>query len=250
MKTVFSTADIHPRDRFICWHEVACKHLVDHDSSPESRASFWAELQAGALSDIGLVLFENASMTISHSRQHVARANPEELFVCRQLAGRLVLDQEAREVVLEPGDMTLLDPRLPYSGRFSGDSRLLVLKVPRYALEARIGKTRMMVSRLIKPSNAENGLTAAFLALLPSHADGLSRPSEHIVREQALDLSRCIPCERNRRHASAHFISAIFDPCQCTCRDRCTLDRPGSSDSAYRRRCCRSECAIRKRHPC
>jgi AraC family transcriptional activator of tynA and feaB len=188
MKIVLSTAEIHPRDRFLYWHEVACRHLVDHDSSPECRASFRAELQAGALSDIGLVLFANASMTISHARQHAARANPEELFVCRQLGGRLVLDQEAREVVLEPGDMTLLDPRLPYSGRFSEDSRLLVLKVPRYALEARIGKTRTMVSRLIKPSNAENGLTAAFLALLPSHADGLSRASEQIVREQALDL--------------------------------------------------------------
>ena len=87
MKTVFSTAEIHSRDRFIYWHEVACKHLVDHDSRPESRASFRAELQAGALSDIGLVLFENASMTISHARQHVARANPGNFSFVGSLPG-------------------------------------------------------------------------------------------------------------------------------------------------------------------
>jgi AraC family transcriptional regulator, positive regulator of tynA and feaB len=45
-----------------------------------------------------------------------------------------------------------------------------VLKVPRSLLEARLGKTRQMIARSIKPFEAENSLTSAFLAMLPSHA--------------------------------------------------------------------------------
>ena len=188
MKTLFSTTEVHPRDRFDYWHDVACKSIVNHDSSPECRQSFRAELQSGVLADIGLVLFENSPMTVLHAVRHLTRVNTDELFVCRQVAGVLALEQDSREAVLESGDITLLDPRLPYAGRFSRESRMLVLKVPRRPLEARVGKTRLMTARSIKPSEAESSLTSAFLAMLPTYTGRLGAAAEAIVKDQVLDL--------------------------------------------------------------
>lgn len=188
METRFSTSAVHPRDRFDYWHSVACKTLVSHDSIPECRGTFRAELKSGALAEIGLVLFENSPMTISHKASHVAHAGADELFVCRQVAGGVILEQDGREAALEPGDMTLLDPRSPYAGRFYADSSMLVLKVPRHLLEVRVGKTREMTARAIKARAAESRLTSAFLAMLPAHAEGLGRATEEIVKNQALDL--------------------------------------------------------------
>lgn len=188
METLFSTTDVHPRDRFDYWHDVACKTVVDHDSVPECRQSFQAELQSGVLADIHLVLFENSPMTVSHTGRHIARTDTDRLFVCRQVAGGLALEQDSREVVLEPGDITLLDPRLPYAAKFSMGSRLLVIKAPRRLIEARVGTTREMIARPLKPLEAEHGLTSAFLAMLATHAGGLGRLGEEIVKEQALDL--------------------------------------------------------------
>ena len=188
MKTIFSTKAVHPRDRFDYWHGVACRTIVDHDSAPKCRQTFQAELQSGALADIDLVLFENSPMTVSHTRRHAARADSDELFVCRQLAGRLALEQDSREIVLEEGDVTLLDPRLPYTGRFLAGSRLLVLKIPRRLLEARIGIAPDITVRAITPTEAESGLMSAFLAILPAHAGGLGRMAQEIAKEQALDL--------------------------------------------------------------
>jgi AraC family transcriptional activator of tynA and feaB len=188
VKTLFSTTEVHPRDRFDYWHDVACKNIVDHDSKPERRQTFRAELQSGALANIDLVLFENSPMTVLHTVRHVAHANTDEIFVCRQVAGALALEQDSREVILESGDITLLDPRLPYIGRFSAGSRLLVLKVSRRLLEARVGETRGMTARSIKPSEPEGGLTSAFLAMLPTHTDGLDSAAEEIVKDQVLDL--------------------------------------------------------------
>jgi AraC family transcriptional regulator, positive regulator of tynA and feaB len=77
------------------------------------------------------------------------RATTDQLFVCRQMAGEVALEQNSREVVLEDGDITPIDPLVAYAGRFFSGSKLLVLKIPRRRLEARIGKTRQMIARRI-----------------------------------------------------------------------------------------------------
>jgi len=151
MRTLFSTTQVHPRDRFAYWHEVACKTLVDHHAKPDSCQTFRAELHADMVADVGLVVFENSPMVICHTDHHAAHVG-DELFLCRQVAGGLALEQDGRDVVLEPGDMTLLDTRLPYAGRFAAGSRLLVLKVPRRALEARIGNPREIVALALSPA--------------------------------------------------------------------------------------------------
>jgi AraC-like DNA-binding protein len=188
MQTLFSTSDVHPRDRFDYWHDVASKTLVHHDSEPESRQDFRAELRAGALASTGLVLFENSPMTISVTARHAAHADTDPLFICRQLAGKLALEQGSREVVLAPADITLIDPRLPYAGTFFPGAQLLVLKLPRRALEARIGKTRELTARPIGSAEAESGLISAFLAMLPAHAAGLDATAAAIVEDKVLDL--------------------------------------------------------------
>jgi len=127
-------------------------------------------------------------MEVSHTAHHVAHARADDLFVCRQVIGALFLEQDTRDVVLEAGDLTLLDPLLPYEGRFSLDSKLLVLKVPRRELEARVGKTREMVARLIKPVRMEDSLTSSLLAMLPSFTGKMGAISEEMVGNHALDL--------------------------------------------------------------
>jgi AraC family transcriptional activator of tynA and feaB len=188
MQPLFSTADVHPRDRFAYWHEVACRNIVNHESRPENRLTFQASIQTGALADIGLIMFENAAMDCTRTPRQIAHTPSDALWVCRQLAGTLVLERNGREVVLNAGDITLIDPQLPYFAKFSSGSRLLLLAVPPPALEARLGSTRQMAFRSIKPSDAAGGLTSSFLAMLPDHVGQLHRAAEDIVREQVLDL--------------------------------------------------------------
>jgi AraC-like DNA-binding protein len=188
MERLFSTAQVHPRDRFDYWHSVACKNLIVHDSTPECRPTFQAELHAGAIADLGLVLFETSPMRVSHTRYHCARMQSDEAFVCRLISGQLVLEQAGREVVMEAGDMTLLDPLLPYEGRFSAGVKLLVLKAARRSMEARVGRITDTVARTMKPVEAEHGLASAFLAMLPDYAGQLGAAALETVKDQTLDL--------------------------------------------------------------
>lgn len=188
MEQLFSTETVHPRDRFIYWHDVACRNLLEHDSQPECRVKFQAAIYAGRLANLGLILFNNSPMDVSRTSRQIARATSDELFLCRQMSGLLELEQNGREVALEAGDVTLIDPLIPYRGRFSRGSGLLVLKVPRRALEARVGGTRETVLRPIKPSQPEGSLLSSFAAMLPAHAGRMSPVAEDLAKEHVLDL--------------------------------------------------------------
>src|ERR1700691_2867231 len=72
LKTVFSTSDVHPRDRFDYWHEIACKVVIPHDSAPRSRTGFEAELRVDEIADLSLVSFENSPMDIVHTGRHAS----------------------------------------------------------------------------------------------------------------------------------------------------------------------------------
>jgi AraC family transcriptional regulator, positive regulator of tynA and feaB len=188
MKLVFSTAHVHPGDAFDYWHSVACKHITLHDATPEYRHDFHAELRSGRLGDVTIIEFHNSPMDVCHDRQHIRGAGGRDVFVCRQLAGRMRIEQLGREVLLNAGDMTLLDPLRPYVSRFFSGSRMLVLKVPRKLLEIRIGKVHDVVAQPLDPAYSETGLTSLFLGLLPAHAGNLGPPAAAMVGDQALDL--------------------------------------------------------------
>lgn len=188
MKKLFSTTDVGPQHRFDYWHSVACDNLVGHSSTPECRQTFNAELQVGSVAGAELVLFENAPMDVSRTLKHVAQSQSDDLFVCRQAAGLLALEQDGRQLVLGGGDVTLLDPNLPYAARFSAASKLLVVKVKRDALEARVGRIRDLIAIALKPSKPENRWTSSFLAMLPSVSSRLTVTAQEIASNQVLDL--------------------------------------------------------------
>ena len=186
MKTLFSTVDINPRDRFDSWHEAARRYVTDHDSRPDCRWTFEAQLSAAALDDLTLVSFQCAAMTVLHCTRHIAQS-ADELFLCRQNAGEMLLEQDGREVRLKQGDMTLLDPRMPYMGRFFDGGSLLVARIPRLRLQARLGRMSNMVARPMSVTDAENRLVSEFLALVTTHSESLGSTAG-ILAEQALDL--------------------------------------------------------------
>jgi AraC family transcriptional regulator, positive regulator of tynA and feaB len=185
MRQLFSTNDVHPRDRYAYWYDVACRNIMMHDEVPESRLGFEAEMQIGSLAEIRLISFKTSPRKFACTARHVARANDDDLFVNLQLSGRAMFEQNSREVMLETGDFTLLDPVLPHTGT---STNLLLLKVPRSALEARLGKTSQMVARCIKPRDAEGGLTSSLLGMLPSYVDRLQPATSKILSSQVLDL--------------------------------------------------------------
>ena len=188
MKTIFSTSSVHPRDRFDYWHSLACKEIVGHDSLPENRAMFHAEIKAAKFGNLDLVEFSNSPMHVSHTLAHAEQTRPDTMFLCYQLSGSVLIVQNAREVNLDAGSLTLLDPRLPYDARFAPNSKTLVIKVPRRELRARIGRNRELIGRRVTSGLADDELALSIAAKLPSLAGMTTSMTEEMVGSHALDL--------------------------------------------------------------
>lgn len=188
MKRIFCTSDVHPRDRFDFWHSVACAQIVGHDSIPAQPKSFAANIDFGTVADIGVVRFSNSPMRVFRTAEQVAKAGSDEIFVCRQDSGNLSIDQDGRAVALQTGELTLLDPLMPYVADFSERSETLVLKLPRRLLEARLGPSRPMIGKRFGWETQFQQWVSLFLATLPNVVADLTRPAEAILQNQIVDL--------------------------------------------------------------
>ena len=219
MRTIFSTTDVHPRDRFDYWHEVANRNLVGHQSEPECQQSFQAELQVGAFAGLGLVLFGNSPMTVAvpHAMPCMPTRIKSSYVDCsrascswRRKAARPFWSPVISRCSIR-GCRTL--------GKFLAGSRMLVLKSRRRPLEARIGKTSELTVRLFKRSGTANQLTSAFLTMLPA-CSGRPGPPDRGDRRGPGTRSGCrVARQYSAGRESARFICPVADHHEATCRD-------------------------------
>ena len=72
MQVVFSTDNVHPRDRFTYWREEASKAFVMHDFSSSVGRSFRGVIRGGSLDVLSLALFESDAAAIKRT-QHCVR---------------------------------------------------------------------------------------------------------------------------------------------------------------------------------
>ena len=187
MEKLFSTEDVPPRDRFASWHEIACRTILEHDSRPQSRPTFRAALEKGALADVELLMFRNSPMDFARDRRIIAQAKDDPFLICLQLRGMMAIKQKEREALLEPGDFTIIDPTVPYVGNFPKSSSMLVLKVARDALKACLSKTAEIVARPSKSSHPPSAKAFSYLTRLPTYRKTASSDAAKI-RDHALEL--------------------------------------------------------------
>ena len=188
MDTIFSTADVRPAERYDYWHSVACAQIVQHDSRPDDRAAFTAKLQVGWLMDIGLICWTASALSVERTARHVSRALDDDFLFMRVTAGQVPVEHNGSHVLLQPGDMTLLDPRFPNkSGFLRTPGTISAMSIPRHLLEAR-GITPDVFGRILRPDPGDAGMVAGFLTTLPNNIGALSPGGEAVVRDHALDL--------------------------------------------------------------
>src|SRR5262245_46398928 len=117
MRTIFSTDGLPARDRLSYWLDVVCKEVVVHDEEPLGSEDFNADISVDHIADLAINIVNLSPTKIIHRKEHISRSSPDDLLVCRILAGPFLLEQDQREAVVQQGEFTLLDLRLPYKVR-------------------------------------------------------------------------------------------------------------------------------------
>lgn len=185
---IFSTEEVHPRDRINYWVDVATKNFVRHTFQSRAGHAFAGEIHAAALDRLTFARFRCDPCTVTRSAKEIARADSDDILLCLQLAGIGHFTQDGREVTNEEGGLLLLDARRPFSIALPEGADSITFKIPRDALTARLGRLTDLTCREISANAPVGGLASGFLSMLPSRADDIGKAAASKLTEQALDL--------------------------------------------------------------
>jgi AraC family transcriptional regulator, positive regulator of tynA and feaB len=188
MRVIFSTSDVHARDRVDYWREEAGRALVPHQfQTPHGRA-FEGVIQAGSLGFLNLSVFSCGECSAQRTQSCVERAFDDDLLLSVQLEGGMTAHQDGRDASLTASDMLLLDPRRPFSCNIRPATRSLVVKIPRSEIQARLGEITMLTGRTISGAKPVGALTSGFLSMLIERTTELNECVGDKLAQQALDL--------------------------------------------------------------
>lgn len=188
MDISFSTSDVHPRHRFDYMREVACRVFVDLDCRTDVVSPFHATIRSGQMSELGVTIVETDACEVTRTRRNIARSRSDDLLLSVQLSGVAELCQDGREARLAPGDFALYDTQRDYALTVHANTRQLVLKMPRRALQSRFGPLAHYTARRIGHDQPLGGMASEFLKMLPARIGMLDPAAERQLADQALDL--------------------------------------------------------------
>lgn len=112
---------------------------------------FHGEIDTSYAGSLKLSTVTSRNVNLYRTRQEIGRGNDAWFYTVFQLSGKASIEQDDRQVKLEPGDMTLIDASRPCSILWQQTSRQVSLLLPRQLLENQLrGSAIGVATRLDK----------------------------------------------------------------------------------------------------
>lgn len=191
MRRLFSTRDVHPRDRLAYWQDVACKAFVEIECRTNAGPAFDATIWSVELADIGVLLVETDQCDVHRQPHGIALGTSDAVLLSLQLTGEATLAQGGREAHLSANDFVLYDTTQIYALRVLSGVRQLVLKLPRHQLERRLGPISRYSARPVRANEPLGSFTSGFLGLIPTRTgvvEQLDQDAAGELSQQILDV--------------------------------------------------------------
>lgn len=196
---MYSTTDVHPRERFSYWREVATRGYVEHDTLPADRASFNGSVHIASLPGIGVSAFDAAPHQVHRSARSAATANNGELLFHAVTSGEVAVSQDGRDSIVKDRGFYLIDPIRPFDLVLRKRSTHVIIKVPRGMIDARVGNTSDLTGKVMGSSEGVGSITMGLIELLSDRAETLDDLAGLKVAEQLMDLTALtlVTCRRD-----------------------------------------------------
>ena len=157
-----STQGLGRTKRLEFWNDVVCDTFTSL-TVDVPRSEIEARMRRQELGELRFAIADSTAATVTHSREQAGRSPDAYFLLHLQLAGNSVNEQSGREVVLSPGDLTLVDSTRPYRVAFECPTSMLVIRLPRARLREYVACAEDLVVRSMPRSNTANRLAARFI---------------------------------------------------------------------------------------
>lgn len=167
---------------------MVCRRFAEVELTSRLGANFWGVMVGHRWGEMRITDVHANAQSVQR-RLSVARCEEQDsYFAVLLLAGTELVEQDGRETVLHPGDMTVYDATRPHRLIFSSDFRKLILNIPRYALRERVAGMERFTTLRIPARQGVAAVTSEFLKSFANNAAHLSTSETAGLAKQALDL--------------------------------------------------------------
>jgi AraC family transcriptional activator of tynA and feaB len=184
----FSTQAIPVNERGNWWREIICRHYANVDLISKLDDSFQAETAIVPFHSFQLSKVRSSAISINKRPRDPERNDQDAYFAVVLLSGLYHLEQEGRNVNLQPGDMTLYDATRPHRIDCTGEFSKLIFTIPRHVMRSRLIKPEACTALRIPSSSGVGAVASNFLRTWAANVDQLGSQELTTVCESSLDL--------------------------------------------------------------
>ncbi|GAA5142984.1 AraC-like ligand-binding domain-containing protein [Pseudonocardia adelaidensis] len=206
-------AEREPVVGFEAWRHAVSSAFVPIDARVDVAGGFAGRLSAHRFGDVSLACVAGSAVTVSRTPRMIRREDRGLVKMSMQMRGHGLIVQDGREAVLAPGDMALNDASRPYTLDFSDDFLMLVVMLPRDALNTRTFEFSRLTARTISGRSGTGAVLASMTtSLVGQSAAGELEPSVYLS-DAIVNLLDAICAETAgspRRPADAHRTAMLL----------------------------------------
>jgi len=183
-----STTEVPKRERLAWLRDVIGREYVKVEIIPPADGCLFNEMAIHPWEDLRLSVIRSSAISIQRLADEPYQASQDAYFAVVLLSGRYALEQQGREVFLEPGDIAFYDATRPHRIRCPESFSKLIVSIPRALLSNRMAGMEHCTALRI-PGHEGLGLVASqFLRCAAGQAGGLN-PREFLpLAQPSLDL--------------------------------------------------------------
>lgn len=148
MSQLFSTELLPASDRVDAWQWNA-KQICGDCRVRFPKAAFHGTIDARDISGLRLTRFSSSPLTFSKWPGDWLSPDNRFCILITQIAGARRYQQDGENVLLTPGDSTLIDSARPWSSTCETDCARLYMRVPRWLMESRLRRKDLPTVRRI-----------------------------------------------------------------------------------------------------
>ncbi len=166
-KIIYSSHELASRDRISIWNDVVWRNYVPLHIQIAPQDDFAGQVFLNELGGVRVLTAGSGAQRITRTPKLIAQDSEEYLMLGLQLKGSAIIEQHARQALLQPGDFTFWDTRQPYTIVFPNDWEMTVFQFPRSSFTY---SSKSIDSLTASTLNGQKGVTSIASSLLMSIA--------------------------------------------------------------------------------
>ncbi|EJL82768.1 DNA-binding domain-containing protein, AraC-type [Polaromonas sp. CF318] len=184
----FSTERHAPPDRAESWQKFICDMIHNVAVKRFSPADFSAQISARRQGDVSCAAFRSRPHDLAGRGERASDAGGAGYLLSWQLAGKAYITQGDTRIVLHPGELAVIDGRLPMQISFPDDVSRIVAKLPVRSIESRLPDIRRSHAFALRPSGPFSEVLLSYLKELASGTQDFTRDEVNLLADNICNL--------------------------------------------------------------